>query len=122
MATPARTTVKQVKPLLSLSKDEAHRRVLSLYKAWYRQIPTIVLEYDIPKSEAQCRQKLREEFMRHLNVTDIRVIDLLVIKGQMELKETVKNWKTKGGLMNYWKETWEPKPTDFMSKFLRGQD
>lgn len=38
------------------------------------------MDYDIPKSEAQCREKLKEEFLKHKNVTDIRVIDMLVIK------------------------------------------
>jgi hypothetical protein len=38
------------------------------------------MDYDIPKSETQCRAKLREEFLRHQHVTDIRVIDMLVIK------------------------------------------
>lgn len=40
----------------------------------------------------------------------------------MELQEVDNRWKTIGGLMHYWKETHEKKPTDFMSKFLRGQD
>lgn len=40
----------------------------------------------------------------------------------MELQEVANVWKPKGQLMHYWKETWEKKPTDFMSKFLRGQD
>lgn len=38
------------------------------------------MDYDIPKSEAQCRDKLKAEFTKHKNVTDIRVIDMLVIK------------------------------------------
>lgn len=33
--------VQQVRPVLSVNKDEAKRRVLSLYKAWYRQAPYI---------------------------------------------------------------------------------
>ncbi|MCP6116954.1 NADH dehydrogenase [ubiquinone] 1 alpha subcomplex subunit 6, partial [Klebsiella pneumoniae] len=75
---------KTVKPVLSSSHAEARNRVLSLYKAWYRQIPYIVKDYDIPKSEAQCREKLKELFIKNKHVTDIRVIDMLVIKGQME--------------------------------------
>ncbi|XP_076232264.1 NADH dehydrogenase (ubiquinone) B14 subunit [Calliopsis andreniformis] len=122
MATPVKAAVKRVKPILSLNPSDARRRVIALYKSWYRQIPFIVLGYDIPKSEFQCRKKLREEFMRHANVTDLRVIDLLVVKGQMELQEVAMMWKPKGNLMNYWKETVEPKPKDFLSKFLTGHD
>lgn len=81
-----------------------------------------VLDYHIPKNTDQCRAKLREEFSKHKDVTDIRVIDLLVIKGQMELKETINIWKQKGHIMRYWKETVEPKPTDFLSKFLTGKN
>lgn len=36
-----RKTLQQVRPILSLDNTEARRRVLSLYKAWYRQIPYI---------------------------------------------------------------------------------
>ncbi|XP_043253903.1 NADH dehydrogenase [ubiquinone] 1 alpha subcomplex subunit 6 [Colletes gigas] len=122
MATPTRTGLKKVKPILSLNTEDARRRVITLYKAWYRQIPEIVYNYDIPKNQEDCKKKLREEFRRHNDLKDIRVIDLLVIKGQMELQEVVTLWKPKSALMNYWKETCQPKPTDFMSKFLSGQD
>ncbi|XP_011691001.1 PREDICTED: NADH dehydrogenase [ubiquinone] 1 alpha subcomplex subunit 6 isoform X2 [Wasmannia auropunctata] len=81
-----------------------------------------LLSYDIPKNEADCKQKIREEFKRNAHVSDIRIIDKLIIRGQMELQEVANVWKTKGGLMHYWKESWEKKPTDFMSKFLSGQD
>lgn len=40
----------------------------------------IVKHFDIPKSEEDCRWKLREYFYRNACVTDIRVIDMLVIK------------------------------------------
>lgn len=77
-------------------------------------------DFDIPKSEKMCQEKLKEEFVKNKDVSDIRVIDMLVIKGQMELKETVNIWKQKGHLMKYWKESWNPKPTDFLSKFFAG--
>ncbi|XP_058465731.1 NADH dehydrogenase [ubiquinone] 1 alpha subcomplex subunit 6 [Malaya genurostris] len=117
-----RRAVQNVRPILSADREEARKRVLNLYKAWYRQIPYIVMDYDIPKSVEQCREKLREEFLKQQNVTDIRVIDMLVIKGQMELKESVAIWKQKGHIMRYWQESCEPKPTDFLSKFLSGHN
>jgi len=30
---------RQVKPILSVTREEARRKVLSLYKAWIRQVP-----------------------------------------------------------------------------------
>lgn len=40
----------------------------------------------------------------------------------MELQEVCAQWKPPAILLNYWKETHEPKPKDFMSKFLSGHD
>lgn len=37
----AKRTLQQVRPVLSVNKEEARRRVLNLYKAWYRSIPLI---------------------------------------------------------------------------------
>ncbi|KAL7287902.1 hypothetical protein TKK_0017965 [Trichogramma kaykai] len=122
MSNPARIVTRQVKPLLSLNENEARRRVFGLYKAWIRQVPFILQDYDIPKNAKDLKMKIREEFNKHRTVKDIRVIDMLVIKGQMELKETVEKWKNKGALMFYFKDTVEPKPTDFMSKFMNGTD
>ncbi|XP_043787634.1 NADH dehydrogenase [ubiquinone] 1 alpha subcomplex subunit 6 [Apis laboriosa] len=122
MATPAKAAVKHVKPILSLTPIEARRRVISLYKTWYRQIPFILSNYDLPRTKKECQQKLREEFKRNAHINDLRVIDLLLIKGQMELQEVCAQWKPPATVLNYWKETHEPKPKDFMSKFLSGQD
>ncbi|XP_072949237.1 NADH dehydrogenase [ubiquinone] 1 alpha subcomplex subunit 6 [Epargyreus clarus] len=113
---------KTVRPVLSLNEREAKTRVLNLYKAWYRQIPYLVKDFDIPKSEDQCRAKLKELFMKNKDVSDIRVIDMLIIKGQMELQESVRMWKQKGHIMVYFKPTEEPKPKDFLSKFFTGGD
>lgn len=40
----------------------------------------LVHDFHIPKTEDQCREKLREEFERNRGIKDIRVIDMLVIK------------------------------------------
>lgn len=110
----------KVRPLLSTTQIDARVRVLGLYKAWIRQATMIPRDYDIPKNEEQIKEKIRSEFLKHRNVKDIRVIDMLVIKGQMELREVASKFKHKGQIMTYWKETIEPKPTDFLSKFVSG--
>jgi len=43
-------------------------------------------ELELPLSERMCRTKLRELFMRNKDVTDIRSIDLLVIRVSCEVK------------------------------------
>lgn len=37
----ARAGFREVKPLLSIDREEARKRVLNLYKAWYRELPYI---------------------------------------------------------------------------------
>jgi NADH dehydrogenase (ubiquinone) 1 alpha subcomplex subunit 6 len=38
---PAKRVIQQVRPILSVNREEARRRVLNLYKAWFRTIPFI---------------------------------------------------------------------------------
>ncbi|CAH1183794.1 unnamed protein product [Phaedon cochleariae] len=118
-----RRGAREVKPILSLDLDESRKRVLNLYKAWFRQLPYIVKQYDIPMNIEQCRSVLRQQFTNMIAYQDVRLMDMMVIKSQMELKEIVNMWKQKGHVMAYFaKDTVEPKPKDFLSKFLSGKD
>lgn len=40
----------------------------------------LVLEYDLQISEKQAKDKMREQFEKNRHVTDMRVLDMLVIK------------------------------------------
>lgn len=100
--------------------QEARQRVIQLYKSWYREMPSIVNIYDVPITVQQGRVKLRQKFLQNRNVKDIRTIDLLVIKGQMELMETLSHFKQKGHVMAFFQDTVPEKPKDFLSKFLDG--
>ncbi|KAK3607168.1 hypothetical protein CHS0354_004431 [Potamilus streckersoni] len=113
---------KQVKPILSANKTEAKRRVLNLYKAWYRHLPYLVKDYNIAVTVPETKAKLRELFLKNKHVSDIRAIDLLVIKGQMDLVETMRIWKQKTHVMMFFKDTNIKKPTAFLSRFYEGHD
>ncbi len=76
----ARPALKAFKPVLSASNEEAKKRVLNLYKLWYRQIPYVVSDYDIPMTVKQGHARVRAEFEKNRHLTDMRAIDVLVIK------------------------------------------
>lgn len=113
---------KEVRVIMSRNKEEARKRALILYKAYYRLLPWIYNKFDVPKSMEQMRCKLREEFTKHPEYDDVRVIDLLIIQGQMELKAMKHFWVQKRHLMEYFKEYPDTRPKDFLSKFLDGHN
>lgn len=76
----------------------------------------------VPKTEIQCKEKLREMFLKHKNVTDIRIIDMLVIKGKQHYDECANGWAQPTHFMRFWQDTLEPKPADFLSKFIAGKN
>ncbi|XP_067936290.1 NADH dehydrogenase [ubiquinone] 1 alpha subcomplex subunit 6-like [Watersipora subatra] len=119
-AISSRIAQQVVRPVISTTSVDARRRVLKLYKAWYRQIPFVRLEYDLNISQKRLEEKMREQFEKNRHLTDIRVIDLLVVKGQQELVETAKIWKQKNHIMNYFKETETKKSEDFLTNFYDG--
>ncbi|GBN72481.1 NADH dehydrogenase [ubiquinone] 1 alpha subcomplex subunit 6 [Araneus ventricosus] len=115
-----RQATKQVRPILSTNREEARRNVLRLYKAWHKSLLRIIQLHNLPISLKTGRDKIKESFAKNRDVTDIRVIDMLVAKGDMELKECVNVWKQPVHVMAYFKDTVEPKPKDFLGRFFAG--
>jgi NADH dehydrogenase (ubiquinone) 1 alpha subcomplex subunit 6 len=60
--------------------------------------------------------------MRNKDVTDIRVIDLLVVRGQMDFVETAEIWRQQhnAATLDTKKNTYKKKPTGFLERFYEG--
>jgi len=116
------TGTRLVQPLSSLDKAEAQRKVRSLYKAWCRQIPYMKIHYGLYHADTELHKKMKQQFLKHKTVEDIRVIDYLIFRGQLELYEVVNHHKTKAHVLHYWKDETPQfqKPKDFLGKFLDG--
>ncbi|XP_048760886.1 NADH dehydrogenase [ubiquinone] 1 alpha subcomplex subunit 6-like [Ostrea edulis] len=115
-------SLKQARPIISANKAESRARVVNLYKSWYRQLSRIVIMYKLDVTDKEAHAKLREEFMKNKHITDLRVIDLLVVKGQLELINAVEEFSQKPHLMRFFKDPGNTRPTDFLGKFYAGHD
>lgn len=79
-------SMHHIQPIWSNSQAEARTRVIKLYKSWFREIPHIVDDYNLPLTTRQCRDKLHANFLKQKHLSDIHQIDTLVMKHQQQLK------------------------------------
>lgn len=69
---------------------------------------------------------MRQEFEKHRYVDDLAVKSGLLMKGTMELEETLYMWKTHSHVMKYFQEPYEiareqKLKQDWMAGFLEGR-
>lgn len=108
---------KGVKPLLSNNSDESRRRIISLYRSWMRCSEYLTKTQDLSISERMMKEKVRDDFERFKTVSDLRVLDSMIAKSTLELEEAYKGWQQTTHILRRFKQTVEPRKTDFMSKF-----
>lgn len=68
---------------------------VTLYRYITKQVPRVLTLYDIPMEPAEARLAVQALFRKHENVQDPRVVDMLITKANMELEETLMQWKQK---------------------------
>ncbi|EJF57501.1 NADH-ubiquinone oxidoreductase Complex1 subunit [Dichomitus squalens] len=107
---------------ISSSPQEARSRVLKLYRDWYRGAPEIVTLYALNVSPAYVRHCIRQHFEQNRYITDTRVINVLVQKGQQEFQETMNCWKQLDHIMGILLQPRSRPPRTFLQKFYEGRD
>ena len=60
--------------------------------------------------------------MKNKDVTDLRVIDLLVVRGQMDFVEVAEIWRQQhnAAYMDPKKNSYKKKPNSFLERFYEG--
>ncbi|KAF8654749.1 hypothetical protein AX16_003404 [Volvariella volvacea WC 439] len=106
----------------SVSSTEARKRVVQLYRDWYRSAPEIVSLYALNVSPAFVRHSIRQKFEKNRYVTDPKVIDVLLLKGRQEYQETMNCWKQNDHIMGILLESKERPQKSFLEKFYEGRD
>ncbi|KAH9921127.1 NADH-ubiquinone oxidoreductase Complex1 subunit [Fomitopsis serialis] len=106
----------------SASPQEARKRVIQLYRDWYRGAPEIIPLYAIPVSAQYFRHCIRRKFEENRYVTDPRVIDVLLLKGRQEYQETMNLWKQTDHVMGILLEDRKRPQRTFLQKFYEGRD
>ena len=110
---------KPVKPLFSLTSAEARLRALRLYKLWYRECYDALHRFELPFTAKELRKVLRQKFEENKNVKDLRQIDAIIFKGELELEESRNVWKQGTHFCRYLEMTkqQQPKSKNFLDNF-----
>ncbi|KAI8873131.1 hypothetical protein GQ42DRAFT_166446 [Ramicandelaber brevisporus] len=115
--------IPPVKTQVSSSLAHSRQRTIQLYRDWLKSLPSITRFYQLSLPQVVLRSKVREEFEKNRYETNLKVIDIMLFKGELELRETVNVWKQTSHLMNYFaRDEADPKPQTFLEKFYAGQN
>merc|ERR1711959_477398 len=93
--------VAAIPSVKSANASHARTRVLSLFKRILKQTPTIAVNYDISLPTNVLRDRVAHEFRRNADLTDQHMIDIAIFRGEQELDETIKMFKTPTHVWRY---------------------
>lgn len=128
---------------VSSSRAEARLRVIDLYRAWIRAVrtppteasfshptltetnnsfkaPEICSLYALNVTPRYVRHCIRQKFEHNRYVTDQRAIEVLLLKGQQELQETLNCWKQTDHIYGILLKSPERPQRTFLQKFYEG--
>ncbi|KAJ7146136.1 NdufA6 NADH-ubiquinone oxidoreductase 14.8 kDa subunit [Mycena epipterygia] len=106
----------------STSPADARARVIQMYRDWYRAAPEVVNQYALDVSPTELRHAIRMRFEANRNVTELRVIDVLLLKSRQEFQETLNMWKQPDHIYGILLKPKERPTRTFLQKFYEGRD
>lgn len=86
---------------LSSNLHEASAKAVAMYRHALRDIPAMRKNFVIIEDESVVQQCIRDLIERHADVTDPKVVDMLVFKGRQELTEIKEQWKSRHHVYGY---------------------
>lgn len=78
---------------------ELSKQVVNLFRRVCREAPRFCAIYELPMQPRDFRHQINVLFREHQNVTEPRVIEILLKKGEMELEEGVNQWKQRSHVL-----------------------
>ncbi|OQR90841.1 hypothetical protein THRCLA_22508 [Thraustotheca clavata] len=84
---------------LSGNKLVGTNPAVTVYRHITKQVPRVLTLYDINMEPREARLAVQAFFRKNADVKDPRVIDMLISKANMELEETLMQWKQKSHLV-----------------------
>ena len=89
----------RVKTASSGSLKEASKRALQLYRNVLKATPKVKTVFDVDMPLTEMRRAITWHFRKSAHIKDPRIVDMLVVKGEMDLEETLMQYKQKPHLM-----------------------
>lgn len=86
---------------LSKSLEEASKKSIRVYRMALRDIPAMRRNFTIMEDKSFVTAVIRENFERHRNITDPKIIDMLIFKATQELREIREQWKSRHHIYSY---------------------
>jgi len=81
------------------ASPEMRKQVVGLFRRVCREAPRMCALYELPMGPTEFRRQINVLFREHSNVTEERVISVLLQKGEMELEEGLNQWKQRSHVL-----------------------
>lgn len=87
----------------ALSSDlaEASAKAVAAYRTALRDVPSMRKNFTILEDKIFLTACIRDLFERHADVTDPKIVDMLVFKAIQELREISEQWKSRHHVYGY---------------------